>query len=163
MYGVWPCRVSACDASPFDRERAEMKVVLANGCFDILHVGHIETLKYARHVSCEEYYGHHPRFFITKVIVGLNSDESVRRLKGEGRPFNDQNYRKMMLEAIRYVDEIIIFDEDTPYSLIKRLKPDVIVKGGDYHHSEVIGSDISRIKIAPHVEGYSTSKILEKL
>jgi len=124
-----------------------MNVVFTNGCFDILHRGHIELLKYCKSLGT--------------VIVGLNSDESVKKLKGVTRPFFHQEDRKFMLESCKYVDGVVIFDEETPYNLIKRLKPDIIVKGGDYKPEEVIGSDIARIKIFNYIDGYSTTKILE--
>jgi len=125
------------------------KIVFTNGCFDILHRGHIELLKYCRT------FGY--------VIVGLNSDESTRQLKGNGRPFNTQEDRKLFLESLRYVDEIHIFDEKTPLNLIKELEPDIIVKGGDYSSDEVVGSELAEVKIFNFVEGYSTSAIINSL
>ena len=124
-----------------------MSVVFTNGCFDILHRGHVELLKYCKSLG--------------SVIVGLNSDKSVKKLKGDSRPFFCQEDRKFMLESCKYVDGVVIFDEETPYNLIKRLKPGIIVKGGDYKPEEVIGSDIARIKIFNYIDGYSTTKILE--
>ena len=124
-----------------------MNVVFTNGCFDILHRGHIELLKYCKSLG--------------SVIVGLNSDISVKKLKGDARPFFWQEDRKFMLESCKYVDGVVIFDEETPYNLIKRLKPDIIVKGGDYKPKDVIGNDIARIKIFNYIDGYSTTKILE--
>ena len=96
-----------------------MKLVFTNGCFDIIHRGHIELLKYAK--SCGD-----------RLVVGLNSDNSVKSLKGEARPIQSQDDRKAILEAIRWVDEVVIFNEMTPINLIKSLTPDIIVKGGDY-------------------------------
>ena len=101
------------------------KIIFTNGCFDILHTGHFKLLKY-----CKEL-GH--------VIVGLNSDRSVKRLKGEKRPIFTQEDRVFMLKSCKYVDKVIIFEEDTPYNLIKSIKPDIIVKGGDYKKEEVVG------------------------
>jgi D-beta-D-heptose 7-phosphate kinase/D-beta-D-heptose 1-phosphate adenosyltransferase len=124
-----------------------MNVVFTNGCFDILHRGHIELLKYCKSLGT--------------VIVGLNSDESVKKLKGVTRPFFHQEDRKFMLESCKYVDGVVIFDEETPYNLIKRLKPDIIVKGGDYKPDDVVGNDISRVEIFNYIDGYSTTKILE--
>ena len=95
--------------------------------------------------------------------MGLNSDESVRRIKGNDRPFNSEYDRKFALESCRYVDEVIIFSEDTPEKLIRRIKPDFIVKGGDYKKEEVIGADIAEVLIFNYVPGYSTSSILAKL
>lgn len=124
------------------------KVVFTNGCFDVLHKGHLTLLKQARELG-------------DKLIVGLNSDDSVRRLKGNSRPFNDVNTRKEQLLLIPYVDEVIIFEEDTPYNLIKQIRPDLLVKGGDYTVEEIVGHDLAPVHIVPTVDGYSTTKILE--
>ena len=124
------------------------KVVFTNGCFDVLHKGHLTLLKEARSLG-------------DKLVVGLNSDESVKRIKGSDRPFNDLGTRKEQLLLIPYVDDVIIFEEDTPYNLIKELSPDLIVKGGDYNVEEIVGHDLAPVHIVPTVEGYSTSKILE--
>ena len=123
------------------------KVIFTNGCFDILHIGHIRLLKYAKSL------GNH-------LIVGLNSDESIKRLKGCDRPFNKLEYRKEVIESIKWVDEVKIFTEDTPYNLIKELKPDIMVKGGDYTPSTVIGSDICKVEIFNLVGNISTTRIL---
>ena len=123
--------------------------VFTNGCFDILHKGHIELLAYCKSL------GH--------VTVGLNSEDSVKRLKGSSRPMNTESDRKRILEAIRYVDEVVIFGEDTPYELLLRLKPDVIVKGGDYRAHEVIGSDLCEVRIFETVKGYSTTNIINRV
>ena len=122
----------------------KLSLVFTNGCFDILHRGHLALLEYCKGIGCT-------------VFVGLNSDESVRRLKGPLRPINCQEDRKYFLESLRYVDKVIVFDEDTPYNLIKKLKPDIIVKGGDYLPEDVVGSDICEVKIFNYVEGYSTT------
>jgi len=124
------------------------KVVFTNGCFDVLHKGHLTLLKEARSLG-------------DKLVVGLNSDESVKRIKGSDRPFNDLDTRKEQLLLIPYVDDVIIFEEDTPYNLIKKLSPDLIVKGGDYTVEQIVGHDLAPVHIVPTVEGYSTSKILE--
>jgi len=123
--------------------------VFTNGCFDILHRGHVELLAYCKSL------GH--------VTVGLNSDESVKRLKGLSRPMNTESDRKRILEALRYVDEVVIFGEDTPYELLLILKPDVIVKGGDYRAHEVIGSDLCEVRIFETVNGYSTTSIINRI
>ena len=123
--------------------------IFTNGCFDILHKGHVELLEFA---------ASHGR-----LVVGLNSDASVKRIKGLSRPINSETDRKRVLEALRAVDEVIIFEEDTPYELIKRLKPDVIVKGGDYKAEEVVGSDISKVVIFPYLQGKSTTNIIESI
>ena len=124
------------------------KVVFTNGCFDVLHKGHLTLLKQARSLG-------------DKLVVGLNSDASVTRLKGATRPFNDVDTRREQLLLIPYVDDVIIFETDTPYELIKELQPDLIVKGGDYTVEEIVGHDLAPVHIVPTVEGYSTTKILE--
>jgi len=123
------------------------KVVFTNGCFDILHRGHISLLQESRNLG-------------QKLVVGLNSDASVRKLKGPNRPINRQDDRKAVLEALDCVDEVIIFDEPTPYQLIKKINPDIITKGGDYKPSEVIGNDLAQVVIIPYVDGYSTTGVL---
>lgn len=123
------------------------KKVFTNGCFDILHRGHIDLLEKSKALG--DY-----------LIVGLNSDKSVRKLKGPTRPFNNQEDRKKALESLKFVDEVVIFDEDTPYNLIQQLKPDIITKGGDYKAEFVVGNDLAIVVIIPFTEGYSTSKIL---
>ena len=92
--------------------------------------------------------------------MGLNSDQSVKRLKGDARPFFSQEDRLFALLSCKYVDEAIIFDEETPYNLIKQVKPDIIVKGGDYRPSEVAGCDLAEVKIFKYINGYSTSSVL---
>jgi D-beta-D-heptose 7-phosphate kinase/D-beta-D-heptose 1-phosphate adenosyltransferase len=129
-----------------------MSVVFTNGCFDILHRGHVLLLKHCRE-----------KYPAARVVVGINSDESVRRLKGESRPINCQEDRKLLLESIKYVDEVFVFDEDTPYNLIVKINPNVIVKGGDYSASEVVGNDICHVEIFNYVEGYSTTKTLQDI
>jgi D-beta-D-heptose 7-phosphate kinase/D-beta-D-heptose 1-phosphate adenosyltransferase len=125
-------------------------IVFTNGCFDILHRGHIEYLKQSKLLG-------------NYLIVAINSDDSVRRLKGKGRPVNNQWDRKYFLEELRCVDEVIIFEEDTPYDLIKKLAPDIITKGGDYAVEEVVGHNLARTVIIPFVEGYSTTSIIKKI
>jgi rfaE bifunctional protein nucleotidyltransferase chain/domain len=121
-------------------------LIFTNGCFDILHRGHVELLKYCAQLGT--------------VIVGLNSDESVRRLKGPRRPINSQEDRKFLLDSLIYVDEVVIFDETTPRLLIESIKPDIIVKGGDYQPEDVVGNDLAQVLIFPLIEGKSTSLIL---
>lgn len=122
-------------------------VIFTNGCFDILHIGHVKLLKYAKSLG-------------SRLIVGINSDCSVKRLKGSSRPINNLNNRKELLESLSCVDEVISFDEDTPYNLINIVKPDIIVKGGDYRPKEVVGSDICKVVIFNLVDNISTTKIL---
>jgi len=121
-----------------------MKTVFTNGCFDILHRGHVEYLEQSRAMG-------------SRLIVGLNSDESVRRLKGSDRPINNQEDRKAVLLALRSVSAVYIFDEDTPYNLILKLKPDLITKGGDYLPHQIVGNDIVEVVTIPYLEGKSTT------
>jgi D-sedoheptulose 7-phosphate isomerase len=130
------------------------KIVFTNGCFDLIHPGHIELLKKAKGLG-------------TKLIVGINSDESVKNIKGVERPVLNQSERKTILESIKYVDEVQIFNELTPENLIKKIKPDVLVKGGDWQEAEIIGADFVRtyggeVFSIPLVNGYSTTNIIEQ-
>ena len=120
--------------------------IFTNGCFDVLHRAHFELLKYCQSLGY--------------VIVGLNSDKSVRRLKGESRPFFCQEDRRFMLSSCKYVDEVIIFEEETPLNLIKKIRPDIIVKGGDYINEGIIGADLAEIKIFNYMKGYSTTSVI---
>lgn len=122
--------------------------VFTNGCFDIIHRGHIELLEKSKQLG--DY-----------LIVGLNSDRSVKELKGNGRPINNEQDRKKTLEALKFVDEVILFDESTPYKLIQNIKPDIITKGGDYRVEDVVGNDLAAVKIIPYVQGYSTTNLLK--
>lgn len=131
------------------------KVVFTNGCFDIMHLGHIDYLEKARNQG-------------TKLIVGLNTDSSVRKLKGSGRPINSEEARARMLAALSFVDMVVYFSEDTPYNLIKQLKPDILTKGSDYLAENIIGADIviengGKVCTINLVEGFSTSKIIDKI
>ena len=127
-----------------------MKTIFTNGCFDVLHRGHFELLKYAKSLG-------------TNLVVGINSDSSVKRLKGEARPFFCEEDRKFMLESCKYVDRVVIFKDLDPYNLIKQIKPDVIVKGGDYKREDVIGNDLSEVVIFNYIDGYSTSRVLGEM
>jgi len=129
--------------------------VFTNGCFDILHRGHIELLKYCDGLVCSGCY------LGGKVIIGLNSDSSVRKLKGSNRPINSQKDRKYVLQSLKFVDEVLIFEEDTPYELIKKVKPDIIVKGGDYKKEDVVGGDLCEVRIFDYIGEYSTTSLLE--
>ena len=132
------------------KERGE-KVVFTNGCFDILHRGHVTYLQQAASL------GDH-------LIVGLNSDESVKKLKGPERPVNSEEDRSFMLASLRSVDEVVIFGEDTPEELLRHLKPDILVKGGDYQVEEVAGRQYAGVvKILPFVDGYSTTGLIHKI
>jgi len=127
------------------------KIVFTNGCFDILHKGHVSYLNTAKS-------------FGDVLILGLNSDASVKRLKGENRPINNQEDRAYILSALECVDYVVIFDEDTPYELISKIKPNVLVKGGDYKGKEVVGQDIAdELKLVDFVEGKSTTRTIQRI
>ena len=127
------------------------KIIFTNGCFDILHIGHVRYLETAKS------YG-------DILILGLNSDRSVTSIKGKGRPINIQLDRAYMLAALEAVDYVVVFDEDTPYDLIKAVKPDVLVKGSDYEGKKVVGQDIAdELKLVEFVDGKSTTKTIEKI
>ena len=129
----------------------DKKIVFTNGCFDLLHAGHVRYLETAKS-------------FGDMLILGLNSDRSVTVLKGEGRPINTQLDRAYILAALEAVDYVVIFDEDTPYDLIKAIKPHVLVKGGDYEGQDVVGQDIAdELKLVQFVDGKSTTKTIEKI
>ena len=136
-------------------ERRPPVVAFTNGCFDILHQGHLDYLARARQLG-------------DMLVVGLNSDSSVRRLKGEGRPVNDERSRALMLASLMVVDYVVLFNEDTPYNLIKPLQPDLLVKGGDYDPSQIVGADIvmargGRVLALDFLPGYSSTAIIEKI
>ena len=136
--------------------------VFTNGCFDIVHVGHLKLLEYCDGLAAPCMGG--------CVVVGLNSDSSIKKLKGDGRPINNQEDRKYFLESIKFVSEVVIFDEDTPYELIKKIKPDIVVKGGDYDSSitdpgdarYIVGSDLCKTKVFNLVGDHSTTNILKR-
>ena len=127
-----------------------MKIIFTNGCFDILHRGHVEYLNKSKLLG-------------DMLVVGLNSDESVKRLKGSERPINHQDDRKYVLESLYCVDQVIIFNEDTPYNLIKRIEPTYITKGGDYEVEDVVGNDLAEVVIIPTLQGFSTTNTLRRL
>ncbi len=133
----------------------DKKIVFTNGCFDILHIGHIRYLKQASLLG-------------DTLVVGLNSDTSVKRLKGTKRPVNSQEDRAELLCALSFVDYVVVFEEDTPYELIKKIQPDVLVKGGDYDKDAVVGKDVveargGNLVLIPYVEGKSTTGIIDKI
>ena len=97
------------------------------------------------------------------LVVGLNTDRSIKKLKGKDRPVNNETDRKVMLESLDFVDEVILFDEDTPLELIKRIKPDIITKGGDYTVSQVVGNELAQVFIIPTVEGHSTTETIKRI
>ena len=131
------------------------KVVFTNGCFDLLHLGHIDYLEKASQLG-------------TKLIVGVNTDASVSRLKGPSRPLQDELSRTRLMASLLFVDAVVLFDEDTPYELIKQVQPDVLVKGDDYTIENIVGQDIvlkkgGEVKTIALVKGYSTSNIVAKI
>ena len=130
-------------------------IVLTNGCLDLLHIGHIELLKFAKSLG-------------NYLIVAINSDDSVKRLKGLSRPINNEITRKTILESIKYVDEVVIFNEDTPLEVIKKLQPNIIVKGGDYKKEDVVGYEFEKlglleIKLFNYIPNNSTTSIIERI
>jgi rfaE bifunctional protein nucleotidyltransferase chain/domain len=131
------------------------RIVFTNGCFDLLHPGHIDYLEKARALG-------------DRLVVGLNSDASVSRLKGPGRPINDEHSRARLLAALQAVDAVALFPQDTPYELIQLVQPEVLVKGGDYQIDEIVGADLvqakgGRVTTLPFLEGYSSSQLIEKI
>lgn len=127
------------------------KIVFTNGCFDILHIGHITYLSEAAKLG-------------DKLIIGLNSDSSVKKLKGEFRPIVGEDERAAVLSALEFVDAVVIFNEDTPENLIKYINPDVLVKGGDYKIENIVGRQYAKeTKVIPFVDGYSTTGIIDKI
>ncbi|MFC2124389.1 D-glycero-beta-D-manno-heptose 1-phosphate adenylyltransferase [Bacteroidota bacterium] len=131
------------------------KVVFTNGCFDILHLGHIDYLEKSRQQG-------------DKLVIGLNTDKSVSRLKGQGRPVQNEETRARILAALEFVDAVTYFDQQTPYELIKTIVPDILVKGKDYKIEEIVGYDIvtangGKVVTIDLVDGYSTTEIIEKI
>ncbi len=151
-------KILSCDAlvARLDEwRRSGKRIVFTNGCFDILHRGHVEYL--AQAADCGDV-----------LIVGLNADASVRRLKGEQRPVNDEAARALLLASLQFVDAVVLFDEDTPYELIKMVQPDVLVKGKDYKPEDIVGHDIvtahgGSVVTVDLVEGYSTTSIINRM
>jgi rfaE bifunctional protein nucleotidyltransferase chain/domain len=132
-----------------------MKIVFTNGCFDILHAGHIEYLAKAASEG-------------DVMILGLNSDNSVRKLKGNHRPINDENARALIMASLNFISAVVLFDEETPYNLIKTVQPDILIKGSDYKPEEIVGYDILKakggeVKTIDLVPGYSTTAIEQKI
>jgi D-glycero-beta-D-manno-heptose 1-phosphate adenylyltransferase len=136
-------------------KESSRKIVFTNGCFDILHKGHITYLRKAHALG-------------DVLIVGLNSDSSVKRLKGTERPINDELARVIVLSELISIDYIVIFNEDTPYNLIKCIKPDMLVKGGDWVVKDIVGSDIvfaygGEVISLDFIEGYSSTELIERM
>ena len=136
-------------------KRQRRNIVFSNGCFDILHAGHVDYLEKAREKG-------------DFLVVGLNTDASVRRIKGEDRPINSEISRARVLAGLGFTDMVILFDEDTPIELIKAIKPDILVKGKDYDISNIIGADIvlgygGKVETIELTKGLSTSNVIEKI
>jgi rfaE bifunctional protein nucleotidyltransferase chain/domain len=133
----------------------DQKIVFTNGCFDIIHLGHIDYLAKAAALG-------------DKLIIGLNTDASTHRLKGPHRPINDENARAMIMASFSFVDAVVLFDEDTPYNLIRTVQPDILVKGADYRAEDIVGYDIvtskgGKVETLEYLPGYSTSLIEKKI
>ena len=133
----------------------EKKVVFTNGCFDLLHQGHIDYLSRAADLG-------------NVLIIGLNTDESVKRIKGEGRPVQDEYSRALVLASLRFVDAVVLFNEDTPYDLIKAIQPDTLVKGSDYKAEQIVGYDVvtqkgGNVVTIDYLEGFSTTGLIAKI
>ena len=151
-------RIFSREELPQEVKRLRLKsktIAFTNGVFDILHEGHIAVLAEAAS-------------FADVLIVGVNSDSSVKKLKGDSRPVNNQNSRALIIAALIMVDAVVIFDEETPLELIKMIRPDVLVKGGDYTMETMVGSDEvladgGRVEIIPLREGFSTTNIINKI
>ncbi|MCB9012663.1 MAG: D-glycero-beta-D-manno-heptose 1-phosphate adenylyltransferase [Bacteroidales bacterium] len=136
-------------------KKAGNKIVFTNGCFDIIHRGHMELLSKASDLG-------------NKLIIGLNSDSSVRNLKGEGRPLQDELSRSLVMAGFSFVDLVVLFPQETPLELIQLILPDILVKGGDYKASEIVGYDTvtknhGQVITINFVEGYSTTSIVNKM
>ena len=142
--------------SRIDEWKAEgLKIVFTNGYFDILHLGHINYLEKSKQQG-------------DKLVIGLNTDKSVSRLKGKGRPILNEETRARILAALEFVDAVTYFDQQTPYELIKKVVPDILVKGNDYNIEEIVGYDIvtengGKVVTIDLVDGYSTTDIIEKI
>jgi len=131
------------------------KIVFSNGCFDIVHLGHVDYLEKARKLG-------------DRLVLGLNTDESVKRLKGPQRPVMDEKARARVMASFEFVDAVIFFGEDTPFDLIGFIKPDILVKGDDYTIDKIVGAELvigngGEVKTVPLVKGYSTSEIISKI
>ncbi|MBX0333766.1 D-glycero-beta-D-manno-heptose 1-phosphate adenylyltransferase [Pontibacter sp. HSC-14F20] len=131
------------------------KIVFTNGCFDILHLGHVDYLEKARQLG-------------DKLVLGLNTDASISRIKGPSRPLQDEMSRARVMASLLFVDAVVFFDEDTPLELIKAVQPDILVKGDDYTIENIVGQDVvmargGEVKTVPLVKGYSTTNVVKKI
>jgi D-beta-D-heptose 7-phosphate kinase/D-beta-D-heptose 1-phosphate adenosyltransferase len=144
-------QLSVSQAGDLRRKYADKRIVFTNGCFDLLHRGHMQLFRFCKEKG-------------DVVVVGLNSDESIRRLKGPSRPINAVQTRTDILDAIKYIDHIIVFDDDTPVALLQELRPDYLVKGGDYAVESILGSEYAKeTMICNFVDGYSSTGIINKI
>ena len=135
--------------------KAGQKIVFTNGCFDLIHRGHIEVLTRTADLG-------------GKLIIGLNSDSSIQKLKGKNRPIIDENSRAILLAALGFVDAVVLFSEETPLNLISTLKPDILAKGGDYEISTIVGHEIvqkngGEVILIPFINGFSSTNIIDKI
>ena len=147
-------RDEICQRTEIWRDGGE-RIVFTNGCFDLIHPGHLTYLEEARALG-------------DRLVIGLNSDASVQRLKGPDRPVMDEQARARLLAALQFVDAVVMFEEDTPLELIRAVQPDVLVKGGDYRLEDIVGYDVvkgkgGQVLTIPFVEGYSSSAIIERI
>lgn len=131
------------------------KIVFTNGCFDILHLGHVDYLEKAKQLG-------------DKLILGLNTDASISRIKGPSRPLQDEMSRARIMASLLFIDAVVLFDDDTPLELIKALQPDILVKGDDYAVAQIVGHEVvtargGEVKTVPLVKGYSTTSIVNKI
>ncbi|MEO0260515.1 MAG: D-glycero-beta-D-manno-heptose 1-phosphate adenylyltransferase [candidate division WOR-3 bacterium] len=136
-------------------KKERKKIVFTNGCFDLIHKGHIYLLKEAKKLG-------------DVLIVGLNSDSSIKKIKGKGRPVLKEKERSFIIDNIKGVDYVVIFNEKTPLKLIKEIKPDILVKGGDYKENEVVGGDFvkkrkGKVVIIPYLNGFSTTDLIGRI
>jgi len=129
------------------------RIVWTNGCFDVFHRGHLELLRYCRSVAG-------PKGI---VVVGMNDDDGVMRIKGPSRPIVDCESRALIVAACRFVDHVMTFSEDTPIDAIRALRPDAIVKGSEYLEAHVVGRELAPVLLAPQIDGWSTTKLMEKI
>lgn len=131
------------------------KIVFTNGCFDLLHLGHVDYLEKSRQLG-------------DKLVLGLNTDASIRRIKGPSRPLQDEKSRARVMASLLFVDAVVLFDEDTPLALIQAVQPDILVKGDDYTIENIVGQEVvtqrgGEVKTVPLVKGYSTTNIVKKI
>ncbi|WP_242921512.1 D-glycero-beta-D-manno-heptose 1-phosphate adenylyltransferase [Pontibacter liquoris] len=133
----------------------DQKIVFTNGCFDLLHLGHVDYLEKARQLG-------------DKLVLGLNTDASISRIKGPSRPLQDEMSRARIMASLLFIDAVVLFDNDTPLELIKAVQPDILVKGDDYAVVQIVGHDVveargGEVKTVPLVKGYSTTNIVKKI